>query len=298
MPHARANGITIEYESHGPEGGDTILLIMGMGGQLTQWPLGLIELLAAKGFRVIRYDARDVGLSEKMDAAGLPDMEAVATAVAQGDPAPVAYHLDDMAADAVGLLDALNVRKAHIVGASMGGMVAQLVAADHPDHVLSLTSIMSTTANPDLPAASQELTEQFTRTPPDAHEDPEGFVDHMLSHWRLTRSPAYSVDEGFVRAQFAADAERSYYPDGSARHYAAIVAAPDRRPKLRTITAPTLVLHGEHDPLIPPVCGRDTANTIPGAEFRLIPGMGHDLPPQLSGLLADAIEEVARRARS
>lgn len=298
MPRASVHGMQIEYVSHGPSEGEVVLLVMGVGGQLTLWPQGLVDLLTGKGFRVIAYDARDVGLSDKMDAAGPPDMPAILEAVNRGEVAPVAYRLEDMAEDAVGLLDALGIQKAHIVGGSMGGMVAQLIASDHPEHVSSLTSIMTTTANPELPDAPPELTRQLTRTPPDPHEDLQGWLDHSVANGRLTQSPAYPADGQQLREQFRSDFERCYYPAGFARHYAAILAAPDRRPKLRRITAPTLVIHGADDPLVPLACGRDTADNIPGAELLIIPGMGHDFPPQLFPVIADAVERVTRRARS
>ncbi|WP_217167684.1 alpha/beta fold hydrolase [Streptomyces sp. AC512_CC834] len=166
MARASVRGMGIEYISHGSSEGEVVLLVMGVGGQLTLWPQGLIDQLTGKGFRVIAYDARDVGLSDKMDEAGLPDIPAITEAAKRGGVAPVAYHLEDMAEDAVGLLDALDIQKAHIVGGSMGGMIAQLIASDHPEHVLSLTSIMSTTANPGLPETSPELTRQMTKVPP------------------------------------------------------------------------------------------------------------------------------------
>ncbi|MFF0515531.1 alpha/beta fold hydrolase [Streptomyces sp. NPDC004250] len=288
----------IEYASHGPNEGEVVLLVMGVGGQLTLWPQGLIDLLTGKGLSALTHDARDVGLSDKMDAAGLPDLPAVIAAASRGETAPVPYHLEDMAEDAVGLLDALGIQKAHIVDGSMGGMVAQLIASDHPEHVLTLTSIMSTTANPELPGASLELTLQMTKTPPDPHQDLEGWLAHSVATSRLTQSPAYPADEEQLRTQFKNDFERCYYPAGFARHYAAILAAPDRRPKLGKITAPTLVIHGADDPLVPLACGRDTADSIPNTELLIVPGMGHDFPPQLFNVIADAVEGVARRART
>jgi pimeloyl-ACP methyl ester carboxylesterase len=295
MPQVIANKLEIEYEVDGPADGEPMLLVMGTGGQLTRWPAGLVDRFTAKGFRVIRYDARDVGLSAKLDRDGVPDLAAVVQAVAKGQPAPVPYHLEDMAADAVGLLDAIGVRSAHIVGASMGGMIAQLIAADHADHVRSLTSIMSTTGNPTLPTPAPALMSALTRPAPDPDRDLDAFVDHMLATARLTESPAYPTDEAAFRQQIIGDYRRSHYPAGILRHTAAAFAAPDRRPKLKAITAPTLVIHGEEDPLMPPAGGRDTADTIPGAELLMVPGMGHDLPPELFDLFADAIARHARR---
>jgi pimeloyl-ACP methyl ester carboxylesterase len=269
-----ANGLTLEYESYGPDDGEVILLVMGVGGQLTLWPLGLVDLLVQKGFRVIRYDARDVGLSDKLDGVA-------------------AYSLDDLAADAVGLLDALGIRAAHIVGGSMGGTVAQLIAINHPEHVRTLTSIMSSTGNPDLPGPAPELIQQLLAPAPDPHEDLDAFLDHQVANAQLTQSPDYPTDPQELRAQFASDFNRSYYPAGALRHQTATFAATDRRTGLRTVSVPTLVIHGEADPLIPVAAGRDTAETIPGARLLLIPGMGHDLAPQLLSQYADAIVELA-----
>ncbi|WP_405056916.1 alpha/beta fold hydrolase [Kribbella sp. NBC_01505] len=267
-----ANGLKLEYESHGPEDGEAVLLIMGLGGQLTLWPMGFVDLLVQRGFRVIRYDARDVGLSEKVDGA---------------------YTLDDMAADAAGLLDALGIGAAHIVGGSMGGMVAQLVAINHPEHVRTLTSIMSTTGNPELPNSSPELIERLSTRPPDPAEDLDAFLDHQVANMQLTQSPAYPTDPQVLRAQISRDFNRSYYPAGALQQQIATVGAPDRRTGLRALNVPTLVIHGEADLVIAPAGGRDTAENVPNARLLLIPGMGHDLPPQLFQQFADAIAELA-----
>ncbi len=297
MPQVKANGINIEYEIAGPEDGEAILLIMGTAGQLTLWPAGFYERLADRGYRVIRYDHRDVGLSEKLAALGEADIPGVMTALAEGRKPEVGYTLDDMAADAAGLLDALGIEKAHIVGGSMGGMVAQLVAADHPEHVLSMTSMMSTSANPELAPPAPEVMAHMTTPPPDPSVDREGFLDKMMSNERLIGSPGYPQDEAAMRAQMGSDLDRCFYPSGFMRHYAAILAAPDRRPKLRSIDVPTLVIHGADDPLVPVSGGRDTADNISGAELLVIPGMGHNLSDQLFDTFADAIDRNARRAK-
>ena len=296
MPHAKANGLEIYYETHGDPSGAPLLLIMGLGAQMSRWSPQLIGELTAAGHRVIAFDNRDVGLSEKLDAAGAPDMGAVMAAVREGKPAPVAYTLEDMAADAAGLLDALGVKRAHIVGASMGGMIAQLVAADHPHRTLSLTSIMSTTGNPELPRATPEAMARLSTPSPDPNTDLEGFLASAVEGARVMGSK-YPPDEAQVRAQSLADYQRSYYPVGFQRQYAGIMASPDRRPKLRTITAPTVVIHGEDDPLVPLAGGRDTAQNIPGAELRIVPGVGHEMPEPVRGEFVAGILAAVRRAR-
>ncbi|HYE45625.1 MAG TPA: alpha/beta hydrolase [Caulobacter sp.] len=295
MPQLAANGITIEYDERGS--GEPLLLIMGLGAQMTRWPEAFCDRLAGRGFRVIRFDNRDVGLSTKMDEAGLPDMAAVLTAFATGQQPAVAYTLREMAEDAVGVLDALGIARAHIVGASMGGMIAQLVAADHADRTLSLTSIMSTTGNRELPAGTPEAMAALTTRAPAPHEDLDGYLAHGVKTAHLVGSPGY-IDEAALRERLASDAARSYYPAGFMRQYAAVLASPDRRPKLKGITAPTVVVHGEVDPLVPLAGGRDTAENIPGAELVVIPGMGHDVPAVFYDPIIEAIAKVAARARA
>jgi pimeloyl-ACP methyl ester carboxylesterase len=294
MAQLSANGITIEYDERGS--GEPLLLIMGLGAQMTRWPEGFCDKLAAKGFRVIRFDNRDIGLSYKFDAAGLPDMAAVFTAFASGQRPPVAYDLDDMAKDAAGVLEALGIDKAHIVGASMGGMIAQLVAADHADKALSLTSIMSTTGNRDLPSGTPEAMAALSTPAPNPHEDMEGFLAAGVKTARIIGSPDH-IDEPALRERMAADAKRSYYPAGFMRQYAAVLASPDRRPKLKGIKVPTVVIHGEADALVNVAGAHDTAENIPGAELVIIPGMGHDVPPVFWDQIVEAIATTAAKAR-
>ena len=297
MPQVKANGIEIEYESFGPADRDAVLLIMGFSAQLTMWPTELCEELVSRGYRVIRYDNRDVGLSAKLEAKGIPDMEKLFGALMTGAAVEAPYSLDDMAADAAGLLDALKIERAHIVGASMGGMIAQLVAANHPEKTLSLTSIMSNTGNPDLPQGSPEAMGALLAPAP-APDDIEAIIARGINTWKVIGSPGYPTDDQQLRQWVMRDAKRSYYPQGVTRQFAAIVANGDRRPKLKTIKAPTVVLHGADDPLVPVAGGKDTADNIPGAELRVIPGMGHDFPLGLVPVFADAIEAAARRAAS
>ena len=298
MPTVTANGVSLYYEDHGPKGGEPLLLIMGLGAQMTRWPVGFIELLTARGYRVVAYDNRDVGLSEKLDGAGAPDMQAVYGAVAKGEKPNVAYVLSDMARDGVGLMDALGFARAHIVGASMGGMIAQMIAAEHPDRVLSLTSIMSSTGNPALPPARPEAMERLTNRGPDPLSDLDAFLDHGVASSTVLGSPGYPVDEAELRAQIRSDYERSFYPVGFARQMAAIVASGDRRKALAGITAPTIVIHGADDPLVPKEGGEDTAANIPGAELHLIAGMGHNLPKPLWPEVVEQIDRVAKRAKA
>jgi pimeloyl-ACP methyl ester carboxylesterase len=293
MTAITANGITIEYETFGSPSATPLLLVMGLGAQMTLWPVELCEALVARGYYVIRYDNRDVGLSTKFDAAGVPEVPAIIMAMMSGKPVNVPYTLHDMAADAMGLLDALGIAKAHIVGASMGGMIAQLIAADYPARTLSLTSIMSTTGNPTLPPAKPEAMAVLTNRPPSP--DLATMIDFGVAAARIVGSPGYPQDEQRLRTRVKADFERSFAPTGFGRHIAAVVATGDRRAKLATVTAPTLVIHGDADPLVPVEGGHDTAANIKGAELLIIPGMGHDLPLQLVEPIADAIAKVAAR---
>lgn len=296
MTQITANRLRIEAETFGPDTGETILLIMGLGAQLTRWPLGLIDLLTKRGYRVIRFDNRDVGLSQKFHEAGPADMAAIMQALAAGQKPVSAYTLHDMAADAAGVLAAFSVQRAHIVGASMGGMIAQLVAVNHPERTLSLTSIMSTTGNPSLPPAKPEAMAVLMTRPP--ANDFEAFVTHGIKAQKTIGSPGYPTDEAELRARIVADFQRSNYIDGVGRQMAAIAACGDRREVLKGIVAPTVVVHGESDPLVPIEGGLDTAANIRGAEFRSVPGMGHDLPAALYATVSDSIEAAAARSRA
>ena len=293
MPKTTANGIEIHYEEQGDPAAPAMLLIMGFGAQLTLWPDQLVEALAAQGFRVIRYDNRDVGLSQKFDGVKAPGLVKMTLLSKIGFTPKVPYTLADMADDGVGLLDALGIERAHIVGASMGGMIAQHVAARHPDRCLSLTTVFSTTGNPKLPPARPEAMKALI-TRPDSTE--EGvLVEHGMMLARTIGSPGYPAPEDRLRERTLASVRRSFYPEGPTRHLSAIVADGDRRAMLRDIAVPTLVLHGEDDPLVPCEGGRDTAASIPDARLKTIPGWGHDLPLELVDELAGAIGEHARQ---
>lgn len=288
---ANANGLRIAYESFGPCSAPAILLVMGLGAQMSRWNMELCDQLADAGYRVIRFDNRDCGCSTHLDQAFLPDIGA---AMRGGAPLAVPYTLEDMAADTVGLLDALGIHAAHIAGASLGAAVAQLVAARYPERTLSLTSIMSSSGNPMLPpptpAAAMAL---FAPLP--AKRDRDSIVADAIQRYRVIASPAYPTEESRLRRMFELEYDRGFYPQGVARQLGALIANGDRRPLLRTITVPTVVLHGQADPLIRAQCGEDVARNIPDAELRIIPGMGHDFPVALTGIFADAILSAARR---
>ena len=296
MPHVNANGLDLYYESHGPESAEPILLIMGLGAQMSRWSPDMIAKLVAAGHRVIAYDNRDVGLSGKLEAAGAPDMHAVAIAMRDGTRPPVSYTLEHMAADAAGLLDALGIERAHIVGASMGGMIAQLVAADFPQKTLSMTSIMSTTGNQALPRATPEALARLNTPAPDPTKDLDGFLASAVTGAKVMAG-SYPVDEAKVRESSLNDFRRCYYPVGFQRQYAGVVASPDRRPKLKTITAPTVVIHGDADPLVPLTGGQDTAENIPGAELIVVPGVGHEMPAAVLDVFVAGILSAVARAK-
>ena len=293
MPEVTANGISIHYDDHGNKSDPPMMLIMGFGAQMTLWPMELVEALTGRGFRVIRHDNRDIGLSHKFDGVKAPGLVKMTILGKLGMTPRVPYTLADMADDSAGVLDALGIDSAHIVGGSMGGMIAQHVAARHPDKTRTLTSIFSTTGNPRLPAAKKEAMRTLITRPKSMEEDV--LVEHGIKLARAIGSPGYPSAEDRLRERTRESVRRSVYPEGPTRHLSAIVADGDRRAMLKSITAPTLVLHGEDDPLVPVEGGRDTAAHIPGAKIRTIPGWGHDLPLELVDELAD---EIARHAGS
>ena len=293
MPKTAANGISLFYEDHGDPEHETILLVMGLGAQLTLWPDEFVEALVKRGYRVIRFDNRDIGLSDKMDGARAPKPVWQVLRKRIGWPASVPYTLADMADDAAGLLEALRIEAAHVVGASMGGMIAQLMAVNHPDKLLSLTSIMSTTGNPALPAAEKHAIDALTA--PLKSLDEETVVEHGINIARNIGSPGFPPDPERQRARVLKGVRRSVYPPGLPRQLAAIIDDGDRRTRLSRITTPTLVLHGEDDPLVKLPAGKDTARHIPGAQLVTIPGWGHDLPLELVDRLA---KEIVLHAKS
>ena len=289
MATAPTNGIELEYETFGDDGDPPLLLIMGLGVQLLHWDERLCRKLAARGFFVIRFDNRDAGLSAKIEGGPQPDP----LAALQGDTSSAAYLLSDMAADTAGLLDHLGLDAAHVMGASMGGMIAQTVAIEHPDRVLSLTSIMSTTGDRSVGGATQAATEVLLTPAPD---DREGYAERSVVGYRTIGSPGFPFDEEGIRDRGRAAYDRSYYPVGIARQLVAILASGDRTERLRELDVPTLVIHGDSDPLVDVSGGRATAAAIPGSELRIIEGMGHDLPQGAWDEIVDAVVALAERA--
>ncbi len=286
MSAVQANGITIEYEQIGPPDAPVILLIMGLGMQLIAWPESFCEGLAARGFRVVRFDNRDAGLSTRMPSAGSLATKVMMARALFGLRVKPPYTLDDMARDTVGLMDALGIDQAHVVGASMGGMIAQIVAVEHPERVKSLTSIMSTSGDRGLPGPKGKVRRALLRPRP---RDKAVAVRRYMEMFRLIGGAGYPPTEDELRARVERAVRRSYRPDGFGRQMIAIQTAPSRVLKLRGIRAPTLVLHGSHDPLVPLAGGEDTAANIFGARLRIVPGMGHFLPEALIPLLLDEI---------
>ncbi|MFO1135144.1 MAG: alpha/beta hydrolase [Rhodoblastus sp.] len=290
MPEIAANGIRIAYDEIGDPKAPAILLIMGLGTQMIAWPLPFCRALAERGFRVVRFDNRDIGLSTKFDKAGTVNVAAAFARALIGRSVEAPYKLDDMAADAVGLMDELDIDQAHVVGASMGGMIAQIVAAKYRDRVRSLVSIMSSSGDPRLPSAKPRAMAALLAPRPGA-ENRERVIKHGMNIYRIIGSPGFPTSDAELRAKIEQAADRSYYPAGVARQMVAILASGSRAELLSTISAPTLVLHGADDPLVPVEAGVDTARRVPGARLQIIPGMGHDLAPGLVPILAEAIAD-------
>ena len=263
---------------------------------MLRWTAPFCEAVAARGFRVIRFDNRDAGLSTHLSDEPAPSLAALSAAVAGGQAFATPYTLEDMAGDAIGLLDALGIERAHVVGRSMGGMIAQVIASSHARRTLSLTAIMSSTGNPRIPKAAPEVTAMSMRPAPSPSADLEGYLAHGLALARRIAGPGYPFDEKGHRAVVLRELERSYDPAGAVRQIAAIAATGDLRPRLADVTVPTLVAHGADDPLVPPAAGRDIAASIADARLLIIDGMGHDLPAPLHATMVRAIDENARRA--
>lgn len=296
MPQVKSNGITLEYERCGRADGAPLLLIHGVGAQLVRWPGSLCDALVSSGFHVIRFDNRDVGLSTHIDGAGVPNLAEVQAAVNRGDDPALPYTLSDMAADAIGLLDALGIEQAHILGVSLGGMIAQVIAIDHPARVRSLTIIMSQTGHSDLPMSDPAALTALATSAPNPREDEEAYVAHSIALNTILGSPAYPAENTKLRDFALAAAARAYDPAGGARQLAAARGSPDRRAALCQIDVPTLVIHGADDPLIKLAGGEDIARHIPKAWLLTIHGMGHDLPDELADIFASAVAANARRA--
>lgn len=295
MNHVNTNGIEIAYDVFGRQGDPVIMLIAGLGTQMIRWTDPFCEELASRGYRVLRFDNRDAGYSTHLSERVPPDSGALVASLMAGRLPDVPYTLYDMAADGIGLLDALSIDRAHVVGRSMGGMIAQIMASEYPDRVLSLTSIMSSTGNPALPQAGPDVMGMMMRPSPDPRSDEAGFLVHSVAFARRIASTGFAFDEEAHHGLVLEEARRAYDPAGTARQIAAMAVAGDRRPQLATILKPVLVIHGKDDPLILPACGEDTAAAIPGAELMLVDGMGHDLPAPLYNSIVDAIDRTAKR---
>jgi pimeloyl-ACP methyl ester carboxylesterase len=289
VPDVQANGIQLSLQTLGDPADPALLLVMGLGAQLIDWPQEFCEQLAGRGFFVIRFDNRDAGLSTSRPEWGVPDVRAIVA----GDRATVPYLLTDLAADTAGLLDALGVRRAHVVGASMGGMIAQQVAIDHPDRVASLCSIMSTTGDRSVGRSTPEAAAVLGAAPA---PDRATAVATAVAAARTIGSPRYPAPEEELLRRAEAKYDRGYNPLGTLRQYAAIIASPDRTAALHEVTVPTVVIHGADDPLISVTGGQATAAAVPGAELIVLEGMGHDLPRVLWPRIVDAIATNSERA--
>ena len=284
--YIEANGIRLAYEEFGRPSDPAIVLIMGLGTQMISWPLSLCKGLAARGFRVIRFDNRDIGLSEKMENAHIPRAPSMMLRSTLGLPLKVSYTLEDMAQDVIGLMDALHLDRAHLVGASMGGMIGQIATARHPRRVLSFTSIMSSSGDPRLPGASREVVRTMVKRFLGI-EQPN--LENTMAFQRMIGSPDYLQSDEELKKKVLDSVERSLYPEGYSRHMAAIMASGSRVRLLKKIIVPTLVIHGRDDALVPLECGIDTARHIPHARLEIIDGMGHNLPEALVPLLLELI---------
>ena len=290
-----ANGIQIEVDDQGPIDGPVVLLVMGLGMQLIAWPQALVQMLIQRGFRVVRFDNRDIGLSQGFDELGVPNMALAGLRYALHLPVHSPYSLAEMARDALGVLDALDIDRAHVCGASMGGMIAQHLAAMAPERVASLTLMMTTSGARQLPQPSWHVRRALMSRPmKPGTEAAVNWIGHVMN---VIGSPGYPTDPQALQARALASVQRAWHPGGSARQLLAVVADGDRSALLPHIEAPTLVIHGTADPLVPLACGQDLARRIAGAETDLIPGMGHDLPEALLERFAKGIASNASRAR-
>jgi pimeloyl-ACP methyl ester carboxylesterase len=284
-------GVDIAYERVGPVDSPPVLLVMGLGTQMLGWPDGFCAELAGRGAHVIRFDNRDVGLSSHLTNVPQPDVRAALS----GDTTSAPYTLSDMAADTIGLLDALELDSAHLVGASMGGMIAQTAAIEHPRRVRSLTSIMSSTGDPSVGQASQPALSALLSPPAASRADA---IERTVSIVRVIGSPGFELDEAELRRRTGVAYDRAYDPGGIGRQLVAIAASGDRTAALRSLSVPTLVVHGAADPLVGVSGGRATARAIPGAELVVFDGMGHDLPRPLWAEIAERIAELVHRAEA
>jgi pimeloyl-ACP methyl ester carboxylesterase len=293
------NGVRLEVEVHGPDSGEPLLMIMGLGMQLTAWPDGLVEQLVARGFRVIRFDNRDIGLSQPFDHLGKPSIPLAAVRHLLRLPIRTPYQLADLARDSVGVLDALGIPQAHVFGASMGGMVAQHLGFAHGQRVKSLTLMMTTTGDRRLPQAVGKVRTALLSRPRPGNTPEQKFdniVAHYIKLYGLIGSPGYPSEPKALRARIEASLRRSYRPQAVARQLVAIAADQHRPQLVSRIARPTLVIHGEADPLVPVAAAQDLAHRISGARLKTLPGWGHDLPEALWPVFADEVARLATQA--
>ena len=295
MPKAATNGVELEYERTGPEDGPPLLLVGGLGVQIVSWTETFVKALANRGFCVIAYDNRDTGLSTKHDDWGPADIKAAFAQARSKQKVEAPYTLEDMADDAAGLLDMIGVEKAHIVGSSNGGAVAQTLAIRHPDKIATMVSIMATSGRRGLPRPEGDVAEWLGR-PRNPSGTREGAMDEAVSTSHLIGSPGFPRDEQVIRDRAVRLYDRSFYPAGNSRQLLASIASGDGRvDRLSEITAPTLIIHGRDDPLVDLACAEDVEKTVPGAEMLVIDGMGHDYPDDAVPTIADAILENSKR---
>jgi pimeloyl-ACP methyl ester carboxylesterase len=284
------DGIEIVYDAFGERSAPPMLLVGGLGTQLIAWDADFCRELAARGYWVIRFDNRDVGLSTRLDEAGVPDVMALMQAQMAGQAIESAYKLRDMADDAIGLLDAIGIESAHVVGASMGGMIVQEMAIQHPERLRTVTSIMSSTGNPALPPPKPEAV-AVLMTPPAASRAEH--LEHSLQAAQVMSGTAFEIDAEGLREMAGQAYDRGLSPAGTARQMAAILASGSRKEALKSVNLPVLVIHGDADPLVPVEGGIDTAEAVPGAQLLIIEGMGHDLPPAVWPQVVEAITKHA-----
>ena len=289
-----ANGIFIEVEDHGLPNGEPLLLIMGLGMQLVAWPDGFVQQLVSQGFRVIRFDNRDAGLSQSFDSSGVPNIAMASMQHLFRLPVKSPYTVADMARDAAGVLDALGIPQAHVCGASMGGMIAQHLAISHAGRVKSLTLMMTTSGARSLPGPTMKVRGALLARPEDPKRH-DSIVEHYMKLYRLIGSPGFPAPEAELRRRIDASVRRSNRPKGVARQLVAIAADTQRCRHIEEIKAPTLVIHGDADPLVPAAAGQELARRILGAKLDLVPGMGHDLPEPLWPRFVAGIKETSLR---
>ena len=296
MSSLTVNGVEIAYELDGPTGGPVVMLIHGLGMPLSAWPPELAKRLRAEGFRLLMFDNRDIGRSQLLDHLGTPNLTWTWLRRRIGLTVSPPYRLEDLAHDAAALLDALEVEAAHIVGCSMGGMIAQLLAIHHRGKVQSMTNIMSTTGNRSLPHPRPDVRRQLLRGPPSSRRADR--IAHSKKIWRMIGSPAFPIPEAELDATLARIYDRGMPRSGLLRQMLAVIAAPSRVPLLRALDVPTLVVHGDQDPLVPLACGADIAASVPAGRLEVIKGMGHDLPAPVLAPIANLIATHVREAAS